>query len=56
MRCPVALALFLSSLLTTGAAQSHDARFKDLLQTSSFKRPTGSSTQITIDSCGNSSH
>ena len=32
MRHPVALALFLSSLLTTGAAQSHDARFKDLLQ------------------------
>jgi tripeptide aminopeptidase len=32
MRHPVALALFLSSLLTTGAAQSHDGRFKDLLQ------------------------
>ena len=37
IRRPVALALFLSSLLTTGAAQSRDARLEDLLQTSSFK-------------------
>lgn len=41
MRHPVALALFLSSLLTTGAAQSHDARFKDLLQSAGIGKANG---------------